>query len=95
MDLLSIRALTNNLRCLRGAFSGFDLNQGFRSLHSLNPWLLSVHASGVRRGSPKGLSDTRGVSCKGETRTPRGVRGLIWTAIPRLKQRFYFVFTTS
>jgi len=22
---------------LRGAFSGFDLNQGFRSLHSLNP----------------------------------------------------------
>ena len=31
----------------RGAFSGFDVNQGFRSLHSLNPWLLSVHASGV------------------------------------------------
>ena len=28
--------------------SGFAVYQGFRSLHSLNPWLLSVHASGVR-----------------------------------------------
>lgn len=28
-------------RTFGGAFSGFDVNQGFRSLHSLNPWLLS------------------------------------------------------
>ena len=40
-------------RTLKGPFQGarreVTINQGLRSLHSLNPWLFSYHAFGVTR----------------------------------------------
>ena len=54
---------------LRGAVGGLNVNQGLRSLHSLNPWLISLHASGVRRATVKG-TDLR--ACE---RQPGGLQG--------------------
>jgi hypothetical protein len=41
--------MVKNLAPLRGADARANRYQGLRSFHSLNPWLISYHASGVTR----------------------------------------------
>jgi len=58
----------------RGADLAGNINEGLRSLHSLNPWLISHHASGVER-QPEGLLVP--ALC-----APRRRARISWTGVP-------------